>query len=46
MPYACSHVATGSLININAPDLEACEIKGTRAARLGNAKYDEWYYEA
>lgn len=35
-----------SLININAPDLEACEIKGTRAARLGNAKYDEWYYEA
>ena len=38
LPYACSHVATGSLININAPDLEACEIKGTRAARLGNAK--------
>lgn len=46
LPYACSHVATGSLININAPDLEVCEIKGTRAARLGNAKYDEWYYEA
>lgn len=46
LPYACAHIAPGSVININAPDLAECEIKGMRAAQLGNAKYDEWYYEA
>ena len=46
LPYACAHIAPGSVININAPDLAESEIKGMRAAKLGNAKYDEWYYEA
>lgn len=35
-----------SVVSINAPDLPECEIKGMRAAKLGNVKYDEWFFEA
>jgi len=42
MEEALKTAGRGTLININTPNLPKEQIKGVKAARLGNTIYDEW----
>ena len=46
LPEACRTGGRQSVVSINAPDLPEAEIRGIRPAKLGNVKYDEWFFEA